>query len=280
VQSSGARSNPDVAYDADINTGFYVYNTAGLPSGDSGWWAVGGTSAGAPQWAALVAIADQGRALDGLGSLTNAQSLIYNLPASDFHDVTTGSNGSPAGVGYDLVTGRGSPYTDRVVAALINPGSNATASKSSTTTGSTRTADQVQPHAESLPIEQTGNAAAAASWTATGPQGGDSPPPPVEQHHGPALTGTKQGFWPDLTQLEQEGVSLDAPPSQPLFTGQDAPPPPSLPPFANRFAPDTVAQAGIVGIGTHFAHSPPADGSLPTADLGGLDSGDRFGERR
>jgi subtilase family serine protease len=132
LQSSGTRSTPDVAYDADINTGFYVYNTAGLPKGDTGWWAVGGTSAGVPQWAALVALADQGRALEGLGSLGNAQALIDSLPASAFHDVTTGSNGFAAGVGYDLATGRGSPYADRVVAGLVNPASAAAPSKSGT----------------------------------------------------------------------------------------------------------------------------------------------------
>jgi subtilase family serine protease len=52
----GARLNPDVAYDANPSTGFPVYDAA-----DNGWFTVGGTSAGAPQWAALIAIANQGR---------------------------------------------------------------------------------------------------------------------------------------------------------------------------------------------------------------------------
>src|SRR5207244_2794009 len=55
--SSTKRTGPDVAYDADPNTGVLVYDSV-----NGGWFAYGGTSAGAPQWAALVAIADQGRA--------------------------------------------------------------------------------------------------------------------------------------------------------------------------------------------------------------------------
>ncbi len=121
-QSSTQRTSPDVSYDANPNTGFSVYDSYGT---SAPWQQVGGTSAGAPQWAALVAIADQGRALNGLGTLSSSSQLLpmlYQLPSSDFHDVTSGSStGSPnysAGPGYDLVTGLGSPYADRIVAAL------------------------------------------------------------------------------------------------------------------------------------------------------------------
>ena len=58
--SSTKRTNPDVAYDANPNTGFQVYDAQG-----GGWYVVGGTSAGAPQWAALVAAANQSRVLAG-----------------------------------------------------------------------------------------------------------------------------------------------------------------------------------------------------------------------
>jgi hypothetical protein len=126
TQTGTARTNPDVAYDADPNTGFpvcdsYTYGTS------APWIQLGGTSDAAPQWAALVAIADQGRALGGLGSLdgpTQTLPALYGLSAGDFHDVTSGtSTGSPnysAGPGYDLVTGRGSPAADRVVADLVS----------------------------------------------------------------------------------------------------------------------------------------------------------------
>jgi subtilase family serine protease len=113
------RTAPDVSYNAA--TGFAVYTSITV-AGYTGWMTTGGTSAGAPQWAALLAIADQGRALAGQGNLTDAVSAIDRLPASDFHDITTGSNGAQkAGPGYDEITGRGSPYADRVVAGLVPP---------------------------------------------------------------------------------------------------------------------------------------------------------------
>src|SRR5438128_2202896 len=102
------RSTPDVALNSDPYTGYYIYDT--VPYwGSSGWFQDAGTSAAAPQWAALIALADQGRALIGKGSLANAQSFIYSLRAGDFHDITTGTSGYSAGPGYDLVTGRGTP---------------------------------------------------------------------------------------------------------------------------------------------------------------------------
>jgi subtilase family serine protease len=122
VGLTGVRRNtPDVALNGDPYTGYYIYDT--VPYwGISGWFQDAGTSAAAPQWAALIALTDQGRALAGKGSLGNAQSLIYSLPASDFHDITSGSSGYAAGPGYDLVTGRGTPIANLVVQHLIGLG--------------------------------------------------------------------------------------------------------------------------------------------------------------
>jgi subtilase family serine protease len=122
AQSKTARTSPDVAYDANPSSGFAVYDTVAY-SGQTGWFQVGGTSAGAPQWAALIAITDQARALRGLGSLTGSAALtgIYSLPAADFHDVTSGSNGYSAAKGYDLVTGRGSPLAAALIGGLTTP---------------------------------------------------------------------------------------------------------------------------------------------------------------
>jgi subtilase family serine protease len=125
TQSSSFRTNPDVAYDADPNTGFPVYdsfnNGAVAP-----WSEFGGTSAAAPQWAALVALADQGRILAGKSALDGPSQtlpMLYQLPATDFHDISSGSSqGSPhysAAPGYDLVTGRGTPIANKIVADLI-----------------------------------------------------------------------------------------------------------------------------------------------------------------
>lgn len=127
--SSTKKVGPDVAYDADPNTGFAVYDSVAY-NGQSGWFTVGGTSAGAPQWAGLVAIANQGRALQSLGTLDGrAQTLnaIYNMGAANFHDITSGSNGAyAAGAGFDLVTGRGSPFASSVIPALVSASSSGT----------------------------------------------------------------------------------------------------------------------------------------------------------
>jgi len=111
---------PDVSYDADPKSGFAVYDST---PGDAnkGWQVVGGTSAGAPQWAGIIALVDQGRALHKVGSLNTNQALtaLYSIPAGDFHDITTGSNGYNARPGYDLVTGRGTPRADKLIPDLI-----------------------------------------------------------------------------------------------------------------------------------------------------------------
>jgi hypothetical protein len=116
--ANGMRAVPDVAYNADPTTGVAILATYGY----GGWLQVGGTSAGSPQWAAIVAIADQGLALAGKSALNGfTQTLpdLYNLPSTDFHDVTTGNNGLPAGPGFDLVTGLGTPIANFVVPDLV-----------------------------------------------------------------------------------------------------------------------------------------------------------------
>jgi hypothetical protein len=112
------RGNPDVAYVAGSPVS--VYDSFSNPTHP--WGGATGTSVGAPQWAALIAIANQGRATVGLGSLdgvTQTLSFLYQAPASDFHDITTGSNvGFSAKPGYDLVTGRGTPIANQVISYL------------------------------------------------------------------------------------------------------------------------------------------------------------------
>jgi hypothetical protein len=125
TQEATRRATPDVAYAADPTTAFPIYDSYNNPA-SAPWSQIGGTSAGTPQWGALVAIADQGRALAGLAPLdgpTQTLPALYQLPAADFHDITSGtSTGTPgysAGPGFDLVTGRGSPVANLVVGALV-----------------------------------------------------------------------------------------------------------------------------------------------------------------
>jgi subtilase family serine protease len=93
------RATPDVSYNADPSTGFAVYDSYGY----SGWLVVGGTSAGAPQWAAINAI----------GKSATDDNFYAGYPQSygtDFTDITSGQSGSyKAQIGYDLTTGIGSP---------------------------------------------------------------------------------------------------------------------------------------------------------------------------
>jgi Subtilase family len=121
VQHSGMRQIPDVAFDADPNTGVPICDTLGF-SGQTGWFQTGGTSFAAPAWSALMAIGNQGRVLAGKGTLLDRQAAkaLYGLPAGDFHDIVAGNNGYPAGPGYDMVTGRGSPLAAKVVAGLVS----------------------------------------------------------------------------------------------------------------------------------------------------------------
>jgi subtilase family serine protease len=129
------RGAPDVSYDANPYTGFAVYDTYG----GSGWAQYGGTSAGAPQWAALIAIADQGRAIAGKSSLANVQDVLYSLSRSDFHDITSGSNGYRATSGYDLASGLGSPIANLVIRDLVAyTGSTTFSVAAATTTTITR----------------------------------------------------------------------------------------------------------------------------------------------
>src|SRR5262249_9257380 len=83
--SYGVRTTPDVSFNGDPNSGVSVFDSVPY-NGQSGWYQVGGTSAGVPAWAALVAIADQGLTRGGKGTLTTDQleSQLYSLPSSDF----------------------------------------------------------------------------------------------------------------------------------------------------------------------------------------------------
>ena len=137
--NTNMRGVPDIAYQASSRTGVLVYTslslttkTAGTGCGGAspcsiGWYVVGGTSAGSPQWAGLIAIADQMAGRD-LGYINPALYQIANDPtkyANDYFDVTTGNNqttsipGYNASQGWDAVTGLGSPNVANLLPDLI-----------------------------------------------------------------------------------------------------------------------------------------------------------------
>jgi subtilase family serine protease len=121
-QGTGKRSTPDVAMDADPNSGVAVYDSYDFGTATP-WAQMGGTSLSAPMFGGILAIANQGRVQNGLGTLngrTQALPAIYQASAADFHDVTSGNNGGySATTGYDEVTGRGSPIANLLVSALV-----------------------------------------------------------------------------------------------------------------------------------------------------------------
>lgn len=112
------RGIPDVAYNADPNTSILVYESF-LSS--SGYYGIGGTSEGAPQWAGIIADANQ-LAGHPLGFLNQR---LYLLRGIGFHDVTIGNNsfhgvpGYNATTGWDLATGWGSPNLSRLLPELV-----------------------------------------------------------------------------------------------------------------------------------------------------------------
>jgi subtilase family serine protease len=141
--NSNMRGVPDVAYQASSRTGVLVYVTEpqpgftttggidcpGSPASpcSTGWYVVGGTSAGSPQWAGIVAMADQIGNKD-VGFMNPALYQIATNPtmyANDFHDVTVGNNqttsipGYSASTGWDAVTGLGSPDVANLIPDLI-----------------------------------------------------------------------------------------------------------------------------------------------------------------
>jgi len=123
-----ARGVPDVSADASDRTGVAVVFSSGTQDTVQSH---GGTSASAPIWAALIALADQyaGR---HLGFINPAIYQIARGPHyhQAFHDITTGNNtvqfppttitGYQAGPGWDPVTGWGSPNAQVLVPLLAS----------------------------------------------------------------------------------------------------------------------------------------------------------------
>jgi subtilase family serine protease len=108
------RNAPDVA--ANANFTFYVCADQTTCTANE----YGGTSFAAPMWAGFLALANQQGVANGNKTLGFINPSLYTIGEgssydSDFHDITSGSNGYSATTGYDLATGWGSPQ-----AALIN----------------------------------------------------------------------------------------------------------------------------------------------------------------
>ncbi|MGA1983164.1 MAG: S53 family peptidase [Acidobacteriaceae bacterium] len=122
--AGGGRGVPDVAGDADPETG-YTVRVDGQTS------VIGGTSAVAPLWAGLIALNNA----QNKGTAGFLQPILYAAKAkSAFHDITSGNNGAfSAGPGWDACSGLGSPIGTALIpllAAASASGAKAPAKKS------------------------------------------------------------------------------------------------------------------------------------------------------
>jgi subtilase family serine protease len=112
-KANGMRAIPDVSYNADPASGYSIYISTGTGTKNKGAWdVVGGTSAGAPQWAAIQALGGTAALAKFYADKASTSTLKY------FRDITSGSNGScqyycDARKRYDYVTGLGSPQTTK-----------------------------------------------------------------------------------------------------------------------------------------------------------------------
>ena len=126
--STGKREVPDVAVNADPETGYDIYCSVGGCAGGKGWYPIGGTSAAAPVWAAMIALANEAsiKANGYLMGFLNPSlySINHGSPgtsyATAFHDIVpqagainnndyVGNSGTyPDSTMYDMATGLGS----------------------------------------------------------------------------------------------------------------------------------------------------------------------------
>ncbi len=126
LSPSGAKGNgrfvPDVAADADPQTGYAIYCTVRPSCSGSGNIEVGGTSGAAPLWAGTAALISESLQQSN-STLGNANAALYaaSKTSGALNDITQSQNPLlPAGPGYDLATGLGSPNTTTLAQALAS----------------------------------------------------------------------------------------------------------------------------------------------------------------
>jgi kumamolisin len=115
--SNTYRNAPDVA--ANANFTFYVCADQEACSANE----YGGTSFAAPMWAGYLALANEQEVTDGGKTFGFVNPKFYSIGLgpyylTDFHDITSGSNGYAATPGYDLATGWGSPNGSGLIEGL------------------------------------------------------------------------------------------------------------------------------------------------------------------
>jgi hypothetical protein len=274
ISANGKRTGPDVSYDADPNTGFAVYGSYGW----GGWAEVGGTSDAAPQWAALMAITDQGRSLAGKAALdgyTGTLPALYKLSSSDFHDVTTGSNGGySAGPGYDLVTGRGTPIANLVVRDLVGNNNNNGQPPSIVTPAHVVSQTATTASLAVLASDAAGESTLTYSWSvANGPTSASFSPNGTNASKNTTVTFAQAGTYTLLvTVTDPSGLTAT---SQVTVTTNQTLTSISVTPGSATVAPGATQQFTATGLdqyGNPMANQPAITWSLSSANQGTINS--------
>ena len=166
------RTVADVSAVADPNTGVAVYDTyGGSKAGATGWIVVGGTSAASPLVASILVAA-------GKGGIDNSWPYAN---ASDFYDVTTGSNGTcsssakylcTAGAGYDGPTGLGTPNGAAIAGSSGSSSSSSSTSSTSSTSSSGSSGSTGASSSSSSTSSGTTTSSSSSSSTSTSSGGG------------------------------------------------------------------------------------------------------------
>ena len=162
--STTYRNGPDVS--ANANFTFYVCADQTTCTANE----YGGTSFAAPMWAGYLALANQQEMANTGKTLGFINPTLYTIGlgssyATDFHDITSGSNGYSATKGYDLATGWGSPNGSGLINSLtgsVTPGFSLSASPTSVSVA------QGSSGTSTITSTVTGGFDSAITLTATG----------------------------------------------------------------------------------------------------------------
>ena len=161
------RSVPDVALNADPQTGYSIYY-------QGAWHVYGGTSTAVPLWAGLTALVNSRRAGAGLGPIGFLNPTLYQIGASaaypsDFHDVSVGDNlYYPARTGYDNATGLGTFVGDALLNTLV---AGLMPAPAGTVTGTVTAADTGTPLAGATVSALSAPSGLLTATTTTGTDG-------------------------------------------------------------------------------------------------------------
>jgi subtilase family serine protease len=160
ASGTDCREVPDVSASADEDHGYVEY-------WDGAWTSVGGTSGAAPTWAGITALADASSTCAGK-SVGFANPVLYDAAAAnysgDFSDITSGNNDYdgtklyPAGTGFDMASGLGTPKAAPLVAAMCGgstTGNTVTVTNPGSQTSTVGTAASLQIKASDSASGQT-----------------------------------------------------------------------------------------------------------------------------